>query len=261
MAPDIPPEAELVGDLLIEHLAGDLEALYLYGSATLGRLRPSSDVDLLAIVNGRINAAQRQGLLGAVMALSSQPGHDGRRYRPIELTVFRLSDLTAPARPPLCAFMYGEWMRPDCEAGYVPTPFASFDFNILFGQALKSSIALYGPPADTLLPSVPSATLRDAVLHSVDDVLNHLHGDERNVLLTLARMWHTLETGDIVPKDVAASWASKRLSQSAARMLTHARDAYLGRVHDDWSGRDDDAFAAASEIASHLSTRQHRSRR
>ena len=38
-----------------------------------------------------------------------------------------------------------------------------------------------------------------------------LEGDVRNVLLTLARVWFTLETGTIASKDVAADWAITRL--------------------------------------------------
>ncbi len=36
-------------------------------------------------------------------------------------------------------------------------------------------------------------------------------GDERNVVLTLSRIWYSAVTGKIAPKDVAADWAMERL--------------------------------------------------
>jgi streptomycin 3"-adenylyltransferase len=47
------------------------------------------------------------------------------------------------------------------------------------------------------------------------------------VLLTLARIWVTIETGSILPKDQAAEWASARLPPRAAVVLQHARTLYL----------------------------------
>ncbi|GEM_PF-6550602 len=38
-------------------------------------------------------------------------------------------------------------------------------------------------------------------------------GDERNVVLALARIWFSAATGTIAPKDVAANWALERLPQ------------------------------------------------
>ena len=36
-------------------------------------------------------------------------------------------------------------------------------------------------------------------------------GDERNVVLTLSRIWYSAATGKIAPKDVAANWVMERL--------------------------------------------------
>src|SRR5690606_18364981 len=72
-------------------------------------------------------------------------------------------------------------------------------------------------------------------------LLDSLEGDERNVLLTLTRMWRTLATGDFVPKDAAAGWAVARLPAEHAAVLATARDAYLGIRRDDWSARRQEA--------------------
>jgi Domain of unknown function (DUF4111) len=41
-------------------------------------------------------------------------------------------------------------------------------------------------------------------------------GDERNVVLTLARIWYTASTGRIAPKDVASAWVLERLPVEGA---------------------------------------------
>jgi hypothetical protein len=68
---------------------------------------------------------------------------------------------------------------------------------------------------------------------ALPSLLDNLIGDERNVLLTLARMWRTA-TGEFVTKDAAAEWAISRLPEQIAEVLICARDAYLGRTKDAW---------------------------
>ena len=67
-------------------------------------------------------------------------------------------------------------------------------------------------------------------------------GDVRNVLLTLARVWFTLQTGTIASKDVAADWAITRLPVGRGDAIRLARAGYLGELQDSWDG---DALATA----------------
>jgi hypothetical protein len=58
-------------------------------------------------------------------------------------------------------------------------------------------------------------------------LLEDLDGDTRNVVLTLARVWTTLATGGIRPKDAAADWALPRLPPHRRPVLEHAKQLYL----------------------------------
>lgn len=53
-------------------------------------------------------------------------------------------------------------------------------------------------------------------------MIQEIKGDERNVILTLARMWQMMMTGEITPKDVAAAWAIPRLPKEHATLLDMA---------------------------------------
>ena len=90
---------------------------------------------------------------------------------------------------------------------------------------------------------VPRADLDSALRDVIPELLPGLAEDDtRNSLLTLARVWLTLETGRIEPKDVAAGWALERMPAGAGKALRRARDGYLGKADDPW---DDDGKALA----------------
>ena len=66
--------------------------------------------------------------------------------------------------------------------------------------------------------------------------LASIEGDERNVILTLARMWLTSSSGRICSKDQAAEWAIPKLAKEHATLLEKAKKAYLGDYDDKWEG-------------------------
>ena len=81
---------------------------------------------------------------------------------------------------------------------------------------------------------MPRADLDQAMLDAIPDLLADLDSDTRNVILTLARIWTTMATGEIQPKDVAAEWASARLPTQHRAVLAHARAIYLGEEPERW---------------------------
>lgn len=84
-----------------------------------------------------------------------------------------------------------------------------------------------------MVPDIPSDVIHAAIGDLLPEFVESVEGDERNVLLTLARMWRTLSTGQFVSTDAAADWAGLQLPNEAAGTLALARDAYLGNGNDD----------------------------
>lgn len=68
-------------------------------------------------------------------------------------------------------------------------------------------------------------------------------GDERNVVLTLSRIWYSAATGKIAPKDVAANWVMERLPVQHQPVLLEAQQAYLGQGMDCLASRADQLTA------------------
>ncbi len=64
----------------------------------------------------------------------------------------------------------------------------------------------------------------------------------------MARVWATLETGQILPKDVAATWCLERAPGVARPFLVRAREVYVGTQADEWSDLAGDLRAAADAL-------------
>jgi streptomycin 3"-adenylyltransferase len=82
----------------------------------------------------------------------------------------------------------------------------------------------------------------------VPDLLDDLETDTSNVLLTLARVAHTLATGAFASKDGAADWALPRVSGRARPALQRARGVYVGAERDSWDELEAEVNHAAGEL-------------
>jgi predicted nucleotidyltransferase len=227
-----------VFDLLRDVIGDSLLGLYLYGSAVDGGLRPGSDLDLLGLIDRRLEHDQRRRLVDGLLPLS---GRDTRpaSWRPIELTLVVPDDVRPWRYPPRFDLQYGEWLRPAFLTGDLePWPSTNPDVAVLVTMALRRSETLVGPPASELLDEVPRADLLRAMTDELPALLEDLESDTRNVLLTLARMWMTAATGDIRSKEAAAEWAIQRLPAEHRPLLEAARAGYLGDAEDRWDDLD-----------------------
>lgn len=230
---------------LVRRVLGDgVLGIYRHGSATLGGLRPDSDLDVLVVVRERLTDHQRQELTGDLLKIS---GRDGRRY--VELAVVVQSDVRPWRHPPVCDFLYGDWLRADFERGAVPAREPSPDLAPLLTMTLLAGTPpLQGPPPADVLDPVPHEDLLRGITAGIPELMADIEHDTRNVLLTLARIWTTVVTGTVRSKDAAADWVLPRLPEPHRPALTLARDAYLGRTADDWTDRLPQARACAEHI-------------
>ena len=210
---------------------------YAHGSAVLGRLRPLSDVDMLVVTRRRTTAGERRALVDGLLRISGRWPPVGRR--PVELTLVVQSDVRPWRYPPVMDLQFGEWLRADLERGRPPDPPAPTpDLAPVLTMVIAGNRPLMGPPPAEVLDPVPPDDLRRAMRDVVPGLLVDLDDDTRNVLLTLARIWTTLATGEIRSKDAAADWALERLPDEHRAVLAHARAVYLGEADEDWTELD-----------------------
>ncbi len=231
---------------LVRDVLGDgAAAAYLFGSAVRGGLRADSDLDILVLATRTTTEDERRALIEGLLSISRTPD-DARGRRHLEVTIVVRPDVQPWRYPPPLEFQYGDWWRREFEAGdLAPWTSPNPDLAVLLTAARAESIPLFGRAAADLLDAVPGDDLARALRDVIPDLLKDLDDDTRNVLLTLARVWLTLETGSIEPKDVAADWALASLPAGRGDALRSARAAYLGAAADAW----DDAAAMASARA------------
>lgn len=237
---EISAQLSQAREVVERHLGPTLLAAYLYGSALHGGLKPCSDVDLLAVAAARPDESTRRALMLDLLKISAPPRRSAL-LRPLEVTVVLRDDIVPWRYPAMRELQFGEWLRKDILAGRFEPPAVDPDLAILLTQARQSSVALVGPPAESLLDPVPESDLRNA-LHDTLALWNtpqDWSGDERNVVLTLARIWYSAATGQIAPKDAAADWASERLHAQHRSVLFEAQQAYLGNREDRLASRGD----------------------
>lgn len=232
--------------------SGRLVAAYLYGSAVEGGLRPDSDLDFLGIVDRRLTDAERRGVIDGLLPISGRrtrpPG-----WRPVELTLVVKGEIRPWRYPPRFDLQYGEWLREDFLAARLDTaPGANPDVAILLTMVRATGRPLIGPAPDALIDPVPRTDVARAMLDELDSLLDDFEDDTRNVLLTLARMWSTIATGEIRSKDAAVDWALPLLPDAHRGSLAIARDAYLGTAVDAWEDRMPAAVALADAMVKRI---------
>lgn len=227
-------QTQRVVSLVREVLGDGVLAVYLHGSAVFGGLRPTSDLDLLAVTGQPMTLDQRAQLIKRAMAISGRGDPTGRS-RSIELTVVVQGDVRPWHYPPRLDFQYGDWWRKEFEAGNLaPWESPNPDLALVIEMTLQANHPFYGPPPADVLDPIPPGDVRRAMLDGIPSLLSDLVGDERNVVLTFARIWTTLATGAIRSKDAAADWALPRLPSEHRAVLAHARAIYLGEAAEDW---------------------------
>ena len=208
-------------DLVADVLGPDAVGAYLFGSAVLGGLRPESDLDVLVVSRRPTTRHQKQRLVDRLLVLSGQP-------RRLELTIVADEALD---------FQYGDWWRREFESGNVEPwsgTAAAADLTVLIAMALNAGRPLLGPePAEVLRP-VSRRDLVSAMVEGIEPMLSELDVDTRNVVLTLARIWTTLGTGEFRSKDAAADWVLERIPEEHRAVLERARAIYLGEELERW---------------------------
>lgn len=215
--------------VLERHLAPTLQAIHLFGSALDGGLKPHSDIDLLVTVSFAPDETTRRALMLNLLSVSAEVG-DGGSWRPLEVTVVARDEIAPWRYPARRELQFGEWLRADLLTGIFEPPTLDHDLAILLTKARRHSVPLAGPPAAEFFEPVPRgdfiAALSDTIAQWSSE--QDWAGDERNVVLALARIWYSAATDLIAPKDKAAAWVLERLPVEHRPVLSDAQAAYRG---------------------------------
>jgi predicted nucleotidyltransferase len=216
------PQVDLLLAALRDVLGDDLVGAYVHGSAVLGGMPPGSDLDVIAVSARRMTDDEKQRLASRLADVSKKP-------LPLDFDLLVQSEIRPWRYPPPFDFHYSEWW-PGMRDRDTNADLAVLISTLLAGGATP----LHGPSPAAIFDPVPEEDFRRTTRAAADEVVRNLEGDTRNVILTLARIWTSLETGEILRKDRAATWVLERLPDEHKPVLERARSLYLEGSRGTW---------------------------
>lgn len=222
-------------ELLRTILGSDLLGVYLYGSSLVGGLQKYSDIDLFTITSRATTSEEKAKLITELLQISGIYMVSSKL--PIEITLVEKRMVNPWQYPPRFDFQYGDWLRKTFEKGVIE-PWDNYempDLAVIVTQVLLRSETLYGLKPRQLLVEVPYPDFMKAMLHDVHRLTTDLEHDTRNVLLTLARIWSTLETDSIRSKPAAADWVINRLPERHQPVMKRAKSICIGIENEHWN--------------------------
>jgi predicted nucleotidyltransferase len=220
--------------LLKYSLGNDLLGVYLYGSIIVGGLQKYSDIDFFVVTNRSTTHKEKETVIANLQEISGLYKSDSKR--PIEMTIVVKSEINPWHYPAKIDFQYGEWLRQEFENGKIepwPTNIMP-DLAIQITQVLLASKKLLGPDPNQLISAIPYQDFIHATLESLDSLIADINWDTCNVLLTLARIWSTVETDQIFSKQDAATWVIDFLPEAFQPVMKRAREVHTGKDKDQW---------------------------
>ena len=221
-------------ELLKLILGSDLLGVYLYGSALVGGLQKYSDIDIFVVINRATTSQEKSELVAKLLQISGIYMKSSKR--PLEITLVEKRMINPWNYPPLFDFQYGEYLRDSFEKSRIE-PWENYempDLAVLITQVLLRSQTLWGLEARQLLEQVPYHDFMNAMLHDVNRLATDLEHDTRNVLLTFARIWSTLETDTIMSKPAAADWVINHLPARYQPVIKRAKSICVGTEKEHW---------------------------
>lgn len=197
--------ASAVASRLQRALPDDLVAVYLHGSAVLGGFRwDRSDLDLLVLTGRPLTDAQTLAL-PAVLASVAYPSNG------LELSVLTAAEAARPTFPEPRFQLHVGTEGWDRRMTVADGRARGGDRDLVLHVAVcrETGLAVVGPPPTTTLAVVPVEEIRAAAIDEIRWALEHDPPPEY-VILTAARAWRYVETGQIVSKTEAGQWAERR---------------------------------------------------
>lgn len=210
--------------IIKDEIGESLIGLYLYGSATQEGLKINSDIDMLSVTSKSISQRKKSILAKKIMKIFRKI-NDSNDLRYVELTNVVINDIIPWKHPVYQDFIYGEWLRSEYQKGDFGKREKNPDVTILLYQVKQKGISLLSNKFE--LPSIPFQDVKLAMREMVPIISGEIIGDESNSILTLCRILYTLESKEIVSKDIAATKVKAKFNLKHQKVIESAINEYL----------------------------------
>jgi predicted nucleotidyltransferase len=227
MASDRPSDVDDVLRVFSQLARGVLEerfvGMYLYGSLATGDFDPDrSDIDFVVVADGELTPVQ-------IAALTKAHDRFAESGSPWAIEV----DGSYIPREALRRYDSSRARHLHVERGVGKLRMEHFGPDwVIQRQVLREhGVALAGPPPATLIDPVHPDEIFEAVRAVAldawaplgEDLASLSHwGGQVFAILTMCRLLHTLETGDLASKQAAGRWARQVLGEPSASLIDRA---------------------------------------
>jgi predicted nucleotidyltransferase len=205
-----------------------LVGVYLHGSIVLGGFNPElSDLDVLAVARRRTTVEEKRRLIEILADASGHPA-------PLEFHLLDQADLRPWQYPTPFDFHYSDvWrdaLRADpAEALGRQGPFDP-DLAAHLTVVRRHGVTLGGPPPAEVFPDVPWDDYVDSLVRDLRSTRSTGKPLPAYRVLSPARIWATLATGEIQSKDSGAAWALDSIRADLRPLLADALARYRGET-------------------------------
>jgi len=226
----IKAEVNTLQSEFLRLLEQKLLGLYLHGSLALGGFQPArSDINVIAVVTEHIDVALKRELIEALLRISNMP-------RPLAIYVLTTQDLSPLQSPLPFELHYNEQMRDTLQLEvrngtwqhWNDTAHSDTDLPISLAVLQQAGIVLTGQPIQQVLPSIPEATLKDALSKSIERARAQLPQDPISFILNACRTVSYLADGVLLSKDEGGNWGLAHLPEQYQALIQQALALYRG---------------------------------
>jgi hypothetical protein len=231
--PDVAAVIRALQDGIPRILGDTLVGLYLTGSLSYGGFDPaSSDIDFLALCRWRPSADEIAALTVLHRDIASQTPRWAERIEGGYIWESMLSSLEPPSNP-----------RPYINGGamWTPEPVYGQEWTMNLFVLHERGVALFGPPAAEVFPSVTMRQMRQASLRALHEEWEPLLADDSlladphyqaYITLTLCRILHTQKVDGVASKRDAAQWVKETYGDTVRRTVERAEQWEVGQQLD-----------------------------
>ena len=196
---------QAVVDRLRSLLGDGLRGVYLVGSGSMGGFDPrTSDVDLIAVVNGALSEAQKREVVER-LSHTALPCP----VRKLELVVYRPEALEGSSASLRWELNLNTGREVGVEASFDPSAEPGHWFVLDLAMAREHARPVFGPPPRLVFGGIHHDRVVRALMGSIQW---HRSNDREGIqsVLNACRAWRWVEEGTWSPKPAAAAWARAR---------------------------------------------------
>lgn len=226
---EIQDQISKLNETLAEHLGDNLLGIYLHGSLAIQSFNPnSSDLDIIVLLNEKIDVEIRFRLVKELLSLSKKPS-------PIEISFITKGAIKPWKHPAPFELHSSEYWREQYEERvahedkvfWSETP-VDRDLACHLTIINKKGICIFGLPIKEAFSEIPEIDFRSSIVSGVDYAASVLNTLPVYGILTLCRVLSYLETGEILSKHDAGNWALSIIPENLRYIVRSAVEVYEG---------------------------------